>query len=307
MNLSPRASRVVVAGGAGFIGRALSAALLEAGYEVVLLSRKAGKTKSGPVKTETWDGVSSGSWQTVLDGTAAVVNLAGASIAEGRWTPARKKIISDSRLFSTRALVAGLSCAGSHPAVFISASAVVYYGPGGNEALDENSPPGQDFLARLCADWEHEAQVAQALGMRTINLRIGVVLDKDGGALEKMLFPFKLGLGGPLGSGKQWMSWIAREDLAGLILHLIKSGVSGPVNAVAPEPVTNRDFSRALGRALKRPAFMPVPGFVLRLALGEMGGLLLSGQKVRPKRALESGYRFKFPDIDSALSAIFRP
>lgn len=300
------APRAVISGGTGFIGRALASALAAAGYQVTLLSRRPAINGSGPVQTMLWDGISSGSWQAVLDGAAAVVNLAGESVAEGRWTAARKKTLADSRLLSTRALVAGLSSAKTHPAVFISASAVGYYGDRGGEAVDENSPPGQDFLARVCSQWEHEAQVASALGVRTVNLRIGVVLDKEGGALAKMLFPFKMGAGGPLGSGRQWMSWIARQDLTGLILHLIKSDLAGPVNAVAPEPVTNRDFSRALGRALRRPALLPVPGFALRLALGEMAGMLLNGQKVMPKRALESGYRFKFPDIDSALQTLLR-
>ncbi len=293
--------KIVIAGGSGLIGRALAAASLAAGDEVVVLSRH---PAIGTPKTVVWDGMNSGSWQQALDGATAVVNLVGESVAEGRWTAARKKQLVSSRINATRTLVAALSVAKERPKVFVSGSAVGYYGDRGDETLDEAAKPGADFLAKLCQDWEREAVVAEPLGIRTVLLRTGVVLSKDGGALSKMLPIFKTGFGGPLGSGRQWMPWIAIEDIVGLIRHAIVSTASGPLNGVAPEPATNAEFSRALGHALSRPAFLPAPAFVLRLALGEMSSMLLGGQKVVPKKALDLGYAFKQPKLEPALRSI---
>lgn len=294
--------RILIAGGTGFIGSALCGSLASAGDEVALLTRKS--RPSLPFRAALWDGSSLGDWQSALDGADAVVNLAGESVAEGRWTESRKKLLKDSRILPTRALVSAMAGAKVRPKVFVSASAVGYYGDRGGTELTEDSGPGADFLAKLCSDWEAEAMKAKAHGLRVVSLRIGIVLGRGGGALAKMLPPFKLGLGGPLGSGNQWMSWIARDDLVDFIRHLLISEVEGPVNATAPHPVTNHDFSAALGRALRRPAFLPAPAFALRLAFGEMAGMLLGSQKVIPARALKSGYEFRYPDIDSALKAV---
>lgn len=294
--------RIVVAGGTGFIGRALCARLAALSHEVTVLTR-GGKALAG-TRAAVWDGSGPGEWEKALDGTFAVINLAGESVAAGRWTEARKKALVDSRILSTRALVGAMKAAKAKPKVFISASAVGYYGDRGDTELDETSPPGQDFLAKLCQAWEREANGAEAAGTRIVNLRIGVVLGMGGGALGKMLLPFNLGLGGPLGRGDQWMSWISLEDLVGLVLHLMNGGVSGPVNAAAPHPVTNRDFSSALGKALGRPAFMPAPAFALRFLLGEMADMLLGGQQAVPVKALKANYLFQHPDIDSALKSV---
>ncbi len=291
--------KIVIAGGSGLIGRALAKALVARGDQVSVLSRQ----KAAGPPTTIWDASNSGAWQQVLEGAEAIINLAGENIAQGRWTEARKKRIIESRINSTRALVAAHSSAQRRPGVFICASAVGYYGDRGDEVLDESSPPGHDFLANLCEQWEREALVLQALGTRTVCLRIGVVLAREGGALAKMLPIFRLGLGGPLGSGRQWLSWISLDDVVGLIEHAIDREISGPFNATTPHPATSRDFARALGQALHRPAILPVPGFALRLGLGEMAGMLLGGQRVNPKKALESGYAFKHPDLDSALRA----
>ncbi|MBI3554419.1 MAG: TIGR01777 family protein [Elusimicrobia bacterium] len=293
--------KIVIAGGTGFIGRALASASAAAGDEVVVLSRR---PSLGAPKTVVWDGASTGSWQQALEGADAVVNLSGESVAEARWNEPRKKLLISSRLNATRALVAALSAAKQRPKVFLSSSAVGYYGDRGDELLDESSKPGSDFLSKLCQDWEKEARVAEPLGVRTVVLRTGIVLAQGGGALSKMLPIFKTGFGGPLGNGGQWMSWIALEDLVGLIRHAVVREVSGPLNGTAPNPAVNKDFSRALGRALGRPALLPAPAFALRLALGEMAGMLLGGQRALPKRLLETGYSFKRPDLESALRSI---
>ncbi|MBI4375902.1 MAG: TIGR01777 family protein [Elusimicrobia bacterium] len=296
-------SRIVVAGGSGLIGQALCQALSKAGLEVVVLSRRPNDVPG--LKAVGWDGVSSGPWQSALDGADAVVNLAGHSMANGRWTKTVKKALFDSRILSTRALVAGLSAAKRAPRSFINASAIGYYGPRDDEPLSEDAAPGRGFLAELCLNWEKEARVAEAMDIPTVCLRTGVVLSADGGALGKMLPIFRLGLGGPLGHGRQWMSWIAREDLVRLIVHCIEKRLHGPINGTAPHPVTNRQFTRSLGRALHRPAFLPAPAFALRLAFGQMAEeALLSGQRVLPAKALESGFKYRYPNIDIALASI---
>jgi uncharacterized protein (TIGR01777 family) len=240
-----------------------------------------------------------------LDGAGGVINLAGEPIVGKRWTPEQKRKIAESRVGATRTLVSAIRETQRKPAFLINASAIGFYGPQGEGKLTEESPRGNDFLSETCQAWEAEALKAEEAGVRVIRLRIGIVLEKGGGALGKMLMPFQWGLGGPLGSGKQWMSWIHRDDLIGLIHFLIgRKETQGAVNATAPHPVTMEEFTRTLGRVLGRPAFFRVPGFVLKTLLGEMADVLLTGQRGVPKRALASGYSFKFPQLEKALAEI---
>lgn len=238
-----------------------------------------------------------------LDGVRTVYHLAGESVAGGRWNDKRKKALVSSRVTATRNLVEGLKHMVTKPQVLVVASAVGVYGDRGDTWLNESSEPGDGFLAELCCNWEKEAMRAESFGVRVVCLRLGLVLSKEGGALARMLPPFKWGLGGPLGSGRQWMSWIHVDDVVGLFLHAAQSAeLSGPVNGVSPHPASNRDFSRALGKALHRPVLFRVPQLALTVALGELSSVLLSSQRVEPKRALHSGYRFLFPDLAGALA-----
>lgn len=302
--------RIVLAGGTGFIGGALTEALLARGDAVVLLARDAPAARErwdGRVETAAWDGKTTGEWAKAIDGADAVVNLAGESVAAKRWTAERKLLLMRSRIDSTRALVAAISQAAQRPKTLLSASAVGYYGGAPEGEAAESAPQGRDFLAALCGQWEREALAAEPLGARVVLLRIGVVLAGGGGALAKMTPPFKLCVGGPLGGGGQPFPWIHRDDVAGAILFLIgREDVSGPVNLVAPDPKTNAEFSAALGRALRRPSWLPAPAVVLRLLLGEMSEMLLGGQRAVPRKLLSAGYAFKHPDAADALNAIFR-
>jgi uncharacterized protein (TIGR01777 family) len=241
-----------------------------------------------------------------VEGAGAVVNLAGANISAQRWTGAYKVQIRQSRIEPTRAIVEAIRAARARPRVLVNASAVGWYGGRGDEEITEASTPGKDFLAEVCQAWEAEALRAEPLGVRVVLLRTGVVLARDGGALAKMVPPFKAFVGGPIGSGKQWVPWIHLADEIGLILWAIESQVRGPVVAVAPNAVRMKEFARALGRALHRPALFPVPAPALRLAVGEMAELLLDGQRARPIKALESGYRFRFSRAEEALQDLFR-
>ncbi len=289
--------RVVVTGGTGLVGRPLCRALAGAGHSVVGVGRKPALT---PVTTLTWDRVAE-----ALRDAQAIVNLAGEPIAAGRWTTARKAAIRDSRVLATRALVDAAAGMSPRPTVLVNASAVGFYGPHGDELLDETTPPGEGFLADVCRDWEAEALRAEALGIRVVLLRLGIVLAPDGGALAKMLLPFRAALGGPLGSGRQWMSWIHRDDVLGLVLAaLATEGYRGPVNATAPAPVTNREFTHTLAGVVSRPAILPVPGFALHLVMGEMADMLLTGQRVLPKVAEAQAYEWKFPVLAAALKDI---
>ncbi len=296
--------RILITGGTGFIGTPLTVRLLER-WQVRAVSRhpqKAGLDSRVEVLElpPTVEG-----WAQLLDGCAAVVNLAGESIASGRWTEERKRRIRSSRVEITRALVAGMRARSERPAVFVSASAVGYYGAHGDEALDESSPAGDDFLASVCAEWEREARAAEELGVRVVNPRIGVVLGEGGGALEQMVIPFKLYAGGPVGSGRQWMSWIHRDDVIGMIETALGDGrARGALNATAPEPQPMSELCRTLGAVLGRPSWLPVPGFAVRLALGEMADILLEGQRVLPKAALALGYQFRYPTLAPALRNI---
>ena len=240
-----------------------------------------------------------------LEGIDVVLHLAGESVAEGRWTAAQKARIRDSRVLGTRHLVQGIAQAERRPAVLVSASAVGFYGDRGDEELYETSPPADDFLADVCKQWEREAFAAESSGVRVVTARTGIVLGAGGGALAKMLTPFRLGGGGPLGSGRQWMPWIHVADLARLYVHAAETtGIRGPMNSVAPHPVRNSEFTRALGRAVHRPAFIPAPYFGLRLLFGEFAKVLFASQRVIPKVALDTGFVFQFPEIDGALREI---
>ena len=301
---------ILLAGGSGFIGGALIDALTARGDKVTLLTRDpaAARARLGSRAAPlAWDGKTAGDWTRAVDGADAVVNLSGESIAGGRWTPERKLRLIKSRIDSTRALVAAISTAARRPKVLVSASAVGYYGGAPEGPATESSPQGRDFLAALCGQWEREAQAAEPLGVRVALPRIGVVLEKDGGALAKMALPFKLFAGGPLGSGRQGFPWIHRDDVVGGILFALDhERLSGAVNFAAPTALNNRDFSAALGRALGRPSWAPAPAFALKLALGEMAGMLLGGQIAVPKKIVEAGYKFKYETADAALDAIYR-
>ena len=298
--------RIVITGATGFIGSQLVRRLLTDGHAVVALTRDVeGAHRVLPVRCEChpWDPAASPD-AAVLRGADALVHLAGAGIADQRWTPARKQAIHDSRVAGTRALVHAVAALppAARPATLLSASAIGFYGDRGDEALTEQSPSGNDFLSALCQAWEQEAFAARELGVRVAVIRIGVVLGKDGGALEKMLLPFRLGLGGRLGSGRQWMSWIHVDDLVGLFAYAVgHTEVRGVLNGVAPAPVTNAEFTAALGRALHRPAVLAVPAFALRLALGEMSAMLLASQRVLPRAAQRHGFDFRYPEIGPAL------
>jgi len=300
--------RVTVTGASGLIGSALVAELRERGAELTVLSRNPSRAREQlGVEAVGWDPLLEPAPTEALAGADAVVHLAGENIAQ-RWSERAKRAIRDSRVVGTRNLVAGLRAAddaqagGQRPPTLISGSAVGYYGPHGEEPLDEDAPPGNDFLAETCVAWEAEAQQASALGMRVVLVRTGVVLDRDGGALAKMLPPFKLGVGGPVAGGAQYTSWIHREDLVGMICAALDDERwSGPINATAPEPVSNREFSHALGHALHRPSLLPVPGFALGLLYGEMAEIVTTGARVVPAKALVLGYDFRHPELDEAL------
>ncbi len=292
--------RVAVSGSGGLIGSAVSPALLKAGHEVVPLVRR---LPAAGEKAIRWD-PSGGSIDAAgLDGIDAVIHLAGENIGSGRWTAARKAAIRDSRVKGTSLLCGALAGLSNPPKTLVCASAIGYYGDRGETPLTEDSPAGTGFLADLCGEWEAAAEPAARKGIRVVTLRIGVVLTPKGGALQRMLPAFRAGLGGVMGSGRQYVSWIALDDLACVVLHaLVRKDLRGPVNAVAPRPVTNRELAEALGKVLSRPALLPVPAFALRLALGEMADpLLLSGCRVDCRRLDETGYRFRFPEIREAL------
>jgi uncharacterized protein len=292
--------RVLVAGGTGLVGRPACVALRAAGHAVTIISREPGRV---PARAIGWDGL-----RPAMPETDAILNLAGESIAGGRWTAARKAAIRNSRVEATRALVDAAAAASPRPKVLVNASGVGYYGAHGDEPLDETAAAGTDFLARVCVEWEAEARRAEALGMRVAVLRFGVVLAPDGGALSAMLLPFRAGLGGPIGGGRQWMSWVHRDDVVGLLREAVGNAeYAGPVNVTSPNPVTNRDFTRALGRALHRPAMLPVPGIGLRLLMGEMATMLLTGQRVLPKAAERLGYAWQQPELPAALERCVGP
>ena len=303
--------RIVIAGGSGFLGAPLAAALASDGSDVVVLTRGNGPPAAAGVHAVRWQpNEQPGAWQTAIDGATAVVNLAGESIAGKRWSAAHKQRVLDSRVQATRSLVDAIHRAAAPPPVFVSGSAVGYYGPLGDEVATETTPPGSDFLARVCVRWEQEAMRAQELTSnrtRVVLIRTGLVLERSGGALPEMLPPFRFGVGGPLGSGRQFYPWIHLADWIAMVRWAIATTrIAGPLNVTAPAPVTNAAFARALGHALHRPAFMPAPGFALKLLLGEMAdALLLSGQRALPAKAQREGFTFRYERVEDALAAIF--
>jgi hypothetical protein len=292
----------LITGGSGFIGSALSRSLVADGQRVTVLTRNTARARPrlpGAVALiERLD---------AADDVDAVVNLAGENLAAGRWTAARKREFVDSRIGMTRRIVDWMASLKQRPHVLVSGSAIGWYGPRGDERLAEDAKPGDDFSARLCRDWERAAHEADELGVRVCLLRTGIVLDNDGGALKQMLLPFRLGLGGPMGDGRQWMSWVARADIVALIRSLVDNAAAhGAYNGTAPAPVTNAEFARTLGAALHRPALLPTPAFALKILFGEMADILLTGQCVVPRRALAEGFAFKYPDLTSTLAAVLR-
>lgn len=295
--------KTLLTGATGLVGRELVGRLERA----VVLSRdpEQARRRLPGVEAYPWDPEAGPPPASALHSVEAVVHLAGEPVAEGRWTAERMRRIRDSRVLGTRNLIAGLAALASRPRVLVSASAVGYYGDRGDEELDETSSPGQGFLAEVCVEWEREALAAERLGMRVVCVRTGIVLAPGGGALARMLTPFRLGVGGRLGSGRQWMPWVHLEDEVGLLLHAMRdSRLHGAMNAVGPRPVTNAEFTRALGHALHRPAFLPVPKTALRVAFGELGELLTASQRVLPREAERTGYTFAHVGLADALAAV---
>lgn len=307
--------RIVIAGGTGFLGSPLAEVYAEDGHDVVVLTRR---LPAGEARHDSGTGVpgitrvgwkpdgQGGPWAATLDGADAVINLAGEGIGDRRWTPQRKAQLRDSRIIPTRSLAAAIRASAVPPKVLVSASGVGYYGASGDEPKTEDSPAGDDFLAHVCEDWEGEALGAVSPATRVVVTRTGVVLERAGGALTQMMRPFQLFVGGPIGSGRQYISWIHRHDWIEMLRWIVQTPeVTGPINATSPEPVTNREFARALGLALRRPGFVPAPAFVLKLALGEMASLALTGQRVLPARVQALGYHFRYPHLDQAFRGIF--
>lgn len=297
------AARVTVTGATGLLGTRLVAALQERGAEVTVLSRDPARARArlGEVEAFAWDLMGEPAPAAALEGRDAVVHLAGEPVAQ-RWSSQAKRLIRESRVLGTENLIAGLRAAEARPRALISSSAIGYYGHHGDEPLDEDAPAGTDFLAAVCTDWEQAATHAGELGMRVVRIRTGVVLAADGGALAKMLPPFRLGVGGPVAGGRQYISWIHTEDLIGLMLAALEhEDWSGPLNGTAPEPVSNGDFSRVLGKVLGRPAILPVPGLALRALYGQMADIVTTGARVVPARPLVLGYEFRHPQLEQAL------
>jgi len=302
--------RVIIPGGTGLIGRALSADLAADGYEVIVLSRAPQKTEGLPagVRAERWDGSTADGWAPLADGADAIVNLAGASISgEGllptRWNDERRRLIRESRLNAGSAVVDAVGRAGRKPRVVIQASGIGVYGPRGDDPIAEDEPAGRDFLAAFAAnDWEPSTAPVEAMGVRQVIIRSAIVLSKTGGALRPMLLQFRLFAGGTIGSGKQWISWIHLKDEARAIRFLIENpSAAGPFNLVAPQAVTNAEFARTLGRVMGRPSWLPIPGVVMKAAFGEVADLLLTGQRGVPQRLTGLGFQFRFPELEGAL------
>ncbi|GFN24288.1 TIGR01777 family oxidoreductase [Thermanaeromonas sp. C210] len=297
--------KILITGGTGLLGRSLCNLLRQAGHEPVVLSRNAVSAR-----TRLASGIEVIQWQPgqeriplkALDGVGAVINLAGENIGAGRWTAPRKEAILSSRVDTTRALVEAFRGLSIRPEVLISGSAVGYYGPHGDEELTETAPPGTDFLARVCQAWEEEAYKATKLGIRVVTLRTGIVLSHEGGSLPRMVLPFRWYLGGPLGSGKQWLSWVHLDDALEIIRFALEQPtLEGPINVTAPHPVRQMEFASALGQVMKRPSWLRVPAIILKAGLGEMAEMLLTGQRVIPARLIDAGYRFRYSSLLDAL------
>ncbi len=302
--------RVIITGGTGLIGRALGADLARDGHEVIALSRDPGRHATGlpaGMRAERWDGRTADGWGPLADGADAIVNLAGASLAGGRWTAARKALLRASRVDAARAVVAAVEAAERRPRVVVHGSAVGYYGVHGDETLTEDAPAGDDFLAGLVVEHEQAIAPVRALGVRLAIARTGVVFSPRGGALPLMVLPFRLFAGGPVGGGRQYISWIHLADEVAALRFLVEDGrAEGAFNLAAPNPVTNAEFGRAVGRVLHRPSFVPTPAFPLRLALGEMATVVLDGQRVVPRRLTDLGFKFRFAEAEAALRDVLR-
>ena len=304
--------RIVVTGGTGFIGGKLVQELLHRNHTVVLLTRNLAHRPSHPegkgvLIALPWDGRTMGRWASEIDGADAIINLAGEPIAAGRWSKARKTRIEKSRIDATRTIVDAIHRSQQKPKVLISGSAVGYYGNVRSGEATEDGSASNDFLGRLCVRWEEEATKATMDSVRVVLLRTGIVLAGDGGALPRMIMPFKFFAGGPIGSGKQWMPWIHRDDeIRAIIFALENENISGPINLAAPAPVTMKEFATTLGQVLHRPSWAPVPGFVLKGVLGEMSEMLLTGQRAVPKKLCDTGFTFTFSTLRDALNAILR-
>ena len=296
---------VAITGATGFIGPRLLHALLEHGHCVRVLNRKAPEKLPPGVASHVWDPVAGPPPSEALRGVDAVIHLAGEPVAQ-RWTEEVKRRIRESRVIGTRNLVAGIAALDSRPGVLACSSATGFYGNRADTPLDESSKPGDGFLADVCVEWEREAAQARPLGLRVVSVRTGIVLHPEGGALRKMLPPFRMGVGGRLGSGRQWMPWIHLDDLIAIYLFAINHPVDEPLNGSSPNPVTNRDFTGALGQALHRPAFLPVPRAALKLLFGEMADVLFDSQRALPKHTEDSGFRFRFPKLDAALADLLK-
>lgn len=302
--------KIICTGITGFIGEGLVPALREKGHALVLLSRRRrtrrpGDAAAGDIRMVSWNGRDEGPWMEEIEGADAVINFAGEPLNGKRWTPEQKKRIVDSRVNATRAVVRAIASAAQKPRVLVNASGVGYYGDTGDTLVTEAAASGTDLLARTCAQWEEAARVAEQHGVRTVILRQAVVLGEEGGALRTMTLPFKFFAGGPLGPGDQWFPWVHRADLVSIILRALDNpSYSGPINVAAPEAVTNRQFCEALGRVLGRPCWLPVPAWSLRLALGEMASMVLTGQRVIPARLKGLGFSFQYPRLLPALRDI---
>jgi uncharacterized protein (TIGR01777 family) len=298
--------KILITGGTGFVGKQLTSRFIQEGNEVTILTRSLkewGQLPKG-ISYLQGDPTQKGPWQEAIPSHDVIINLAGASIFS-KWSEEYKKLIRDSRVFTTRNIIEGIPSKFEKEISLFSTSAVGYYGFHGDEELDEESPPGNDFLARLAIEWEAEALKAKEKGTRVVITRFGIVLGEKGGALGQMIPLFKKFIGGPIGSGQQWFSWVHIKDLAEAFAFLIKHPeISGPVNVCSPNPVKNKDLAKALGRALHRPSFMPAPAFMIKLVLGEFGSVILEGQRVLPRRLLKKGFTFQYPDIDKALRSI---
>ena len=300
--------RVIIVGGSGLIGRALTANLTGDGHEVIILSRNPARAAGLPAgaRAEGWDGRTAAGWGAAADGADAIVNLAGENLAGGRWTEERKRALRDSRLLSGQAVVQAVQSASRKPAVVVQASAVGYYGPHGDEEVTEETPPGSDFLARLAVEWEASTAPVESWGVRRVLIRTTPVLSLKEGALPRMVLPFRYFVGGPLGSGRQWFPWIHVADEAAAIRFLMeRPDASGPYNLTAPQSLTNAQFSKILGRVMGRPSLIPTPALALRLIFGEMSTVLLDGQRAVPRRLQSLGFAFRFPDAETALRDLF--
>jgi uncharacterized protein len=301
--------RIIMAGGSGMRGRALATDFHKDGHDVIILSRNPESHRQvfpTEVQLIYWDGRNRNGWSKSLDGSDVVINLAGENIGASRWSQTRKKMILESRLFPGNALSHAIQASSKRPKLFIQSSAIGYYGPRGDGKLSEDTPLGTDFQSRVCYEWEKSTQAIEDMGVRRVIIRDAVVLDKKNGALPRMVMPFRFFVGGPLSNGNQWFSWIHHQDDVRAIRFLIENqSTRGVYNLSAPNSIRNKDFARTIGRVLRRPALIPVPGIMLQLIFGEMATVLLDGQRVIPSRLLSEGFEFNFPDAETALKDIF--